>query len=168
MGSTSARLNLKRLSVQRSGEDAGNHFALFVLGKMDMERRALPVRRKRSRQMQLFEAVRVSDATEREPFARVLEFDRQRWCFGLHRLPKYNGGCSVHRNISQRSTFIRADRRSVPDGPPSPAPGNRSPNSSTLKALNQIHRRTDTTPSELFSFSFVTQRSRSFVAPTLG
>ena len=44
---------------------------------MDVERRALPVRRKRSRQMQFLDAVRVSDTTEREPFAGVFEFDRQ-------------------------------------------------------------------------------------------
>ena len=72
-----AGLNLKVLSVQRSGEDAGNHFAMFVLGKMDMEWRTLPVRRKRPRQMQFFDAVRVSDTTERESFAVVFEFDHQ-------------------------------------------------------------------------------------------
>jgi hypothetical protein len=85
-----AGLHLKNLSVQRSGEDAGNHFALFVFGEMDVERRALLVRRKRSRQMQFFDAVRVSDTMEREPFAIVFEFDRQGWFFGLHRLLKYN------------------------------------------------------------------------------
>jgi hypothetical protein len=37
---------------------------------------------------------------------------------------------------------------------------------STLKALHQFHRRTATTPSELFSFCPFTQRSR--FAPTLG
>ena len=37
--------------------------------------------------------------------------------------------------------------------------GNRSPNSSTLKELNQIHRRTNATPSELSSFCPFTQRS---------
>ena len=52
-------------------------FAMFGLGKMDVERRALPVRRKRSRQMQFFDAVRVSDPTEREPFTRVFEFNRE-------------------------------------------------------------------------------------------
>jgi hypothetical protein len=41
-------------------------------------------------------------------------------------------------------------------------------NSSTLKALHPFRHPIATTPSELFSFSFVTQRSRSFVAPTLG
>jgi len=87
-----ASLNLKGLSVQRSGEDAANHFALFVLGKMNVKRRTLPVRWKRSRQMQFFNAVRVSDPAEREPFARVFEFDRQGWLSVLHRLPKYNGG----------------------------------------------------------------------------
>jgi hypothetical protein len=57
---------------------------------MDVERRALLVRRKRPRQMQFFDAVRVPDTTEREPFAIVFEFDRQGWFFGLHRLLKYN------------------------------------------------------------------------------
>ena len=33
---------------------------------------------------------------------------------------------------------VRAGRQSVPDGPPAPTLGNRSQNSSTLKALNQI------------------------------
>ena len=37
--------------------------------------------------------------------------------------------------------------------------GNRFPNSSTLKELNQIHRRTDTTPSELFVIQSLTRRS---------
>ena len=77
-------LNLNGLSVQRGGEDAGDYFALFVLGKMDVERRALPVRRKRSRQMQFFDAVRVSDPTEREPFAGVFDLNRQGWFAGLH------------------------------------------------------------------------------------
>jgi hypothetical protein len=85
-----AGLNLKNLSVQRSGEDAGNHFALFVLGEMNVERRALPMRRKRPRQMQFFNTGRDSDPTQRKPFAIVFEFDRQGWFIGLHRLPKYN------------------------------------------------------------------------------
>ena len=63
---------------------------MFVLGKMDMEWRTLPVRRKRSRQMQFFDAVCVSDTTERETFASVFDLDRQGWLFVLHRLPKYN------------------------------------------------------------------------------
>jgi hypothetical protein len=37
--------------------------------------------------------------------------------------------------------------------------GNRSQNSSTLKELNQIHRRTDATPSELFAIRSLTRRS---------
>jgi hypothetical protein len=37
--------------------------------------------------------------------------------------------------------------------------GNRSPNSSTLKELNQIHRRTDATPSELSAIQSFTRRS---------
>ncbi len=63
---------------------------MFVLGEMDVERRALPVRRKRSRQMQFFDAVCVSDTTEREPFAIVFDPDRQGWLFVLHRLAKYS------------------------------------------------------------------------------
>lgn len=85
-----AGLHLNRLSVQRSGEDAGNHFALFVLGEMDVERRALPMRRERSRQMQFFDAVRIPDTTERESFAIVFDLDHQGGLFVLHRLPKYN------------------------------------------------------------------------------
>ena len=85
-----ARLHLKGLSVQRSGEDAGNHFALFALGEMDVKRRALPMRRERSRQMQFFDAVRISGTTERESFASVFDLERQGWLFVLHRLPKYN------------------------------------------------------------------------------
>ena len=72
-----AGLNLKGLSVQRSGEDAGNHFAMFVLGKMDVKRRALPMRRERSKQMQFFDAVRIPDTTERESSASVFDLDRQ-------------------------------------------------------------------------------------------
>ena len=82
-----ASLNPKGLSVQRSGEDAGNHFAMFVLGKMDMEWRTLPMRRERSRQMQFFDAVRIPDTTERESFASVFDLDRQGWFFGLHHCP---------------------------------------------------------------------------------
>ena len=40
-----------------------------------------------SRQMQLFDALRVPDTTEREPFAGVFDLDRQRWGFGLHHCP---------------------------------------------------------------------------------
>ena len=85
-----AGLHLKSLSVQGSGEDAGNHFAMFVLGEMDVERWALAVRRERSRQMQFFDAVHIPDTTERELFAGVFVLDRQDWLFVLHGLPKYN------------------------------------------------------------------------------
>jgi hypothetical protein len=50
--------------------------------------------------------------------------------------------------------------RSAPDRRGAPTLGSRSPNSSTLKELNQIHRRPDATPSELFSFCPFTQRRR--------
>lgn len=57
---------------------------------MDMERRTLPVWRKRSRQMQFFDAVRVSDTTEREPFAGVFEFNRESRFASLYRPSKYS------------------------------------------------------------------------------
>jgi hypothetical protein len=68
-------LNFKGFSVQPSREDTANHFTVFVLSEMDVARRALPVRRKRSRQMQFLDAVRVSDTTQREPFATVFDLD---------------------------------------------------------------------------------------------
>ncbi len=86
-----AGLHLKNLSAQRSGEDAGNHFAAFFLGKMDVQWRTLPVRWKRSRQMQFFDALRGPYTTEREPFATVFKIDRQGWCFGFHHCPLWTG-----------------------------------------------------------------------------
>ena len=49
------------------------------------------MRRKRSRQMQFFDAVCVSNTTEREPFAGVFDLDYQGCHFVLHRPPKYSG-----------------------------------------------------------------------------
>jgi hypothetical protein len=103
-----ARLNLNDLSVQRSGEDAGNHFAVFVFAKMDVEWRTLAVRRERSRQKQFFDAVRVSGTTQREPFASVFDLDRQGWLFVWHRLSKRNWEHFLAQADFQRATFIRA------------------------------------------------------------
>jgi hypothetical protein len=50
---------------------------------------------------------------------------------------KNPNGIQIHQ---PRVGGPRRTGESVPDGPPAPTLGNRSPNSSTLKALNQIHR----------------------------
>lgn len=56
---------------------------------MDVKRRALPVWRERSKQMQLFNAGCGSDPAQRELLAGVFELNRQGWFGGLHHQSQY-------------------------------------------------------------------------------
>jgi hypothetical protein len=74
-------------------------------------------------------------------------------CYNLLLLPPLRHRIPTGFKSISPGLAVRAGRRGAP------TLGNRSLNSSTLKELNQIHCRTDATPSELSAIQSPTQRS---------